>query len=228
MASQTGVHLVVTTLAKGKEATALAQCEEVIERGLDSFIEVGNALLQIRDERLYKSDYDDFETYCRERWDMSKRHVNRLIESAEVMQNLGPIGLTPSSESVARPLAALPAPVQRKAWAKAVETAEKPDKPTAKEVTAAVEIVAPKSKDRGDSEEVCWRRGLLYRATEAAAGAEFEDWSNFKVDAQLVAAAARTAQAWEKLSGYLRKLQNEHKKKRARAAKAHSPHLLRR
>lgn len=156
MASQTGVHLVVTTLAKGKEATALAQCEEVIERGLDSFIEVGNALLQIRDQRLYRSDYDNFEVYCQERWDMSGRRAHQLIDSAKVIQNIGTEPLVQSgplpsqklNERVIRPLAALPAPVQRKAWAKAVETAEKPGKPTAKEVAAAVEIVAPKKTER--------------------------------------------------------------------------------
>lgn len=207
----------MTTLAKGKEATALAACEEVIERGLDSFIEVGNALLQIRDERLYRKDYDDFETYCQERWSMTRGRVNQLIRANQVIANLDTVVSKPASEAVARPLVALPAPIQRKVWAKAVESS-KNGKPTAKEVAVVVEIIAPKKKERGDSEAVCWRRGLLYRAAEAAAGAEFEDWSNFKVDSQLVAAAARAAQAWEKLSGYLRKLQNEHKKKRARAA----------
>lgn len=64
------------------------------------------------------------------------------------------------------------------------------------------------SKDAGDSDEVCWRRGLLYRAADATAGAAFEDWSSFHVNSQLVAAAARAATAWEKLHGYLGRLHN--------------------
>jgi hypothetical protein len=47
---------------------ALAQCEGVIERGMKSFIEVGTALLKIRDERLYRENYGTFEEYCRKRW----------------------------------------------------------------------------------------------------------------------------------------------------------------
>ncbi len=138
----------MTTLAKGKEATTLAACEEVIERGLDSFIEVGNALLQIRDERLYRADYDDFETYCRERWDMSGRHAHRLIDSARVMQNLSTDQLvSPTSESQTRPLSALSAPAQRKAWKAAVESSPT-GKPTTREVEAAVETVAHKKQER--------------------------------------------------------------------------------
>jgi hypothetical protein len=132
------------TQASGK----LAQCEEVIERGLDSFIEVGNALLIIREERLYKDDYDDFKTYCQERWDTSDRHAHRLIDSAEVMQNIGtdqigqsgPLPSQQLKESQVRPLVALPPSDQRKAWEGAVKSS-KNGKPTAKQVADSVLLV---------------------------------------------------------------------------------------
>ena len=48
---------------------------------------------------------------------MSKRHANRLIESAEVVYNLGPIGpIAPTHESQVRPLAGLKPGHQREAW----------------------------------------------------------------------------------------------------------------
>jgi hypothetical protein len=82
----------------------LADCEAVIERGLTTFVEVGEALATIRDARLYKDTHGTFEDYCRERWGFSRRHSNRLIEAAEVVGILGPIGPTVTNEGQARAL----------------------------------------------------------------------------------------------------------------------------
>lgn len=124
-------------LAKAGQSQ-LAQCEEVIERGLDSFIEVGNALLQIREGRLYKDDYDNFEDYCRERWDMCGRRAHQLIDSAKVIQNIGTEpGFSPTSERQTRALTILPASKQREVWTAAVESSPK-GKPTAKQVVATI------------------------------------------------------------------------------------------
>jgi hypothetical protein len=57
--------------------------------------------------------------------------------------------------------------------------------------------------DEGDSEETCWRRGLLYRADNAASEAAYEDWSGFSVDPVLIDAARRAAKAWTELARYL-------------------------
>jgi hypothetical protein len=65
---------------------------------------------------------------------------------------------------------------------------------------------SPDSEDDGDSQEVIWRRGLLYRAEEAAGNARYEDWSQFTADSEVVAAAERAAEAWEKTAAYLREL----------------------
>ena len=40
-----------------------------IERGLETLVEVGNGLMQIRDGRLYQETHATFEEYCKERWD---------------------------------------------------------------------------------------------------------------------------------------------------------------
>jgi len=61
-------------------------------RGLATFVEVGQALMKIRDARLYRETHETFESYCRERWGWSRRHANRTIQAAEVAGVLGPMG----------------------------------------------------------------------------------------------------------------------------------------
>lgn len=134
------------------ERSELANHEAVIERGIGTFVEVGNALLAIREGKLYRSDYGTFEEYCRERWGMSKSHANRLISAADVMENLAPLGVKPVGEREVRPLTSLGPEVQREAWQRAVETA--PDgKVTAGHVQRVVEEMTrpdPETEDEDD------------------------------------------------------------------------------
>lgn len=91
-----------------EECHELAAAETVIERGLQTFYEVGTALLNIRDKRLYRDYAYSFEEYCRKRWNMSKTHANRLIDASEVISNLTPIGVElPANEAQARELVGL-------------------------------------------------------------------------------------------------------------------------
>ena len=79
----------------------LAECEQVIERGRQTFIEVGNALAAIRDGRLYTATHRSFEAYCRERWGMSRTHADRQIAAARRAE-LAPMGAKPENERQAR------------------------------------------------------------------------------------------------------------------------------
>src|ERR1051326_3053998 len=109
------------------EARRLKQCEKVIERGLDAFYQVGNALAEIRESRLYRISYAGFEDYCRERWKMSRFYAHRLIDAAQVVDNLLPIGNIPSNEAQARELAPFTPEVQKAVWHVAVSTAPTDD-----------------------------------------------------------------------------------------------------
>src|SRR3954468_15009600 len=117
-------------------AKSFKQLELVIERGLHTFVEVGQALLEIRDRKLYRAEYPTFEEYCKQRWGWSKSHVNRQIDAAGVIQNLTPIGVIPQHESQARPLTSLPPDDQRAAWEAAV--AANGPQPTAKQILTEV------------------------------------------------------------------------------------------
>jgi len=106
------------------EEQELAAHEAIIERGLKAFVDVGQALLAIRDARLYRAQFGTFEDYCRDRWGMSRIHAHRLIEAAGVTENLLPMGnILPESERQARPLTQLPPDVQPVVWQRAVDTA---------------------------------------------------------------------------------------------------------
>lgn len=88
---------------------SLPELEARIERGLQTFVEVGTALLEIRDRRLYREGgHQTFEDYCQTRWGFSKTHANRLVGAASVVGTLTPIGVTPpTNEAQARELALL-------------------------------------------------------------------------------------------------------------------------
>jgi hypothetical protein len=116
----------------------LAELETIIEKGLQTFMEVGSALFEIRDSRLYRNTHDSFESYLRERWNMSRQRAYQLIEASEVARNLSTVVDTlPTNERQMRPLAGLEPDQQRDAWGEA--TKDNPS-PTAKQVAAAVAV----------------------------------------------------------------------------------------
>lgn len=127
----------------GTDRADLARLEATINHGLQTFVEVGAALAEIRDRRLYREEHGTFEVYCEARWKMSRRQAYRLIDAADVVENVSNWSHpTPASEAVARPLTGLPPAQQREAWSLAVE--EKGGlQPTAKDVERAVERVVP-------------------------------------------------------------------------------------
>jgi len=129
-----------------KEINRKVELETIVRRGAQTFVEVGDALLEIRDSRLYRADFGTFEDYCRNVLGWSRRHANRLIAGAKVVHNLEAHGngtsmsQNPETSETARPLTKLPAERQPAAWARAVESAGG-GQPTAAQVGAVVEEV---------------------------------------------------------------------------------------
>lgn len=109
------------------EQTELEQYEQVIERGLQTFYEVGQSLMAIKEKRLYRSEFSDFETYCENRWSMTRWRARQFIAAAQTIDVLqdGTIGAAlPTTERQTRPLTELETPEQqRQAWQTAVDTA---------------------------------------------------------------------------------------------------------
>ena len=109
----------------------LVSLERVIEQGLTTFVEVGEALLEIRDRRLYRATHTSFDQYCQERWGFRRAHAHRLMQSARVLEALSPMGDTPASERQARELTPLLRdPDQlREAWSDATQQATRAGSP---------------------------------------------------------------------------------------------------
>lgn len=99
----------VAITLNAREVVRLDDAEQVIERGLHTFVEVGTALADIRDGRLYRESHGTFEAYCEQRWGLSRSHAYRLMEAAETVGAMSPIGDTPqpATESQARELSGL-------------------------------------------------------------------------------------------------------------------------
>jgi len=105
------------------ESHELERCEVVIKQGLQTFIEVGQALMTIKEKRLYRIGFKTFEDYCVERWSINKAYANRLIQATESITNLTPMGvILPKSERQVRPLTSLEPEIQKEVWTEVVKT----------------------------------------------------------------------------------------------------------
>lgn len=84
------------------EARHFRSLEGKIERGLQVFHEVGMALLEIRDKRLFRLTHTSFEAYCRDRWGLERQRAYQLMGAAEVVQVLpeGPVNEAQARELV--------------------------------------------------------------------------------------------------------------------------------
>lgn len=65
-------------------ARRLTELEATVERGLQTFVEVGEALREIRDSELYRAEHGTFEDYCSTRWGFTDRRARQLMRTAEI------------------------------------------------------------------------------------------------------------------------------------------------
>ena len=140
-----------------EEQQELAHCEAVIERGLETFFEVGQAMAIIREKRLYRADYKTFEEYCRDKWGIQRNYANKLIAASEVVANLEMGTIVPKTETQARPLTSLEPDQQRVVWSELLQDAQASGKPiTAAKVRAVVDTF--KTQSTQNKEELLQRR----------------------------------------------------------------------
>ncbi|MEH0020870.1 MAG: hypothetical protein V6Z89_14540 [Desulfobacter sp.] len=160
----------ITKFLTDLEKARLNKCERVIREGFNIFLDVGHALAEIRDSRLYRETHNTFERYCKEVWDFSKQHAYNQIYGYETITLLekksqqlltfsgaGPENgetcanasandrvLLPFNEAQTRPLVKLKNPDDRvKAWSMVLENLNRNPKAklTASLVSKAVKQV---------------------------------------------------------------------------------------
>lgn len=146
-----GHALTVTETAK------LENLETVIDGGLKSFVEVGRALVEVREGRLYRGNHVTFEKYCQERWGMSADYARKHIAAAETVNLIERDStntiVLPSNESQVRPLTKLPSEDRASAWMEAIEASPE-GRPTAAIVEEVVASRLPEPSEQAKQKSV--------------------------------------------------------------------------
>jgi ParB family chromosome partitioning protein len=141
-----------------EESHELERCEVVIKQGLQTFIEVGQALMTIKEKRLYRISFKTFEDYCTHKWGMVQQSATRLIRAYETVTNLQsePMGsLLPESERQVRPLTSLEPEIQKEVWKEVVKQSEETRQPiTAARVQEIVEHWKPLNEEVKEAKEM--------------------------------------------------------------------------
>lgn len=146
------------------ERSTLRKYEKVIEAHFQTFLDVGNALMNINGEGLYRETHQSFGGYCTDRWGLTKRRAYQLMQGAEIGQQVGTAvhtstqesqtvdQLVPDKERQTRELAKLPEETRPVAWSKAVSDAGG-EQPTASQVRSVVESYLTDEEDAVEDPE---------------------------------------------------------------------------
>lgn len=109
-----------------QEQERLKNCELVIQTGLDTFYQVGQALLEIQENKLYRQEFNTFDEYLQGRWNFGRTQAYNFINSAKVISNLkmSTIVDIPTNENQTRYLAQLEPDLQGYVWSNIINTFE--------------------------------------------------------------------------------------------------------
>lgn len=119
-----------------REESLLIELEGHIEEHLKGFKIVGHALSIIKEEKLYRLEYDTFEEYCAVQWDLSRPRAYQLTDCYMVLNHLSTMvdnndepkfKTLPVNERQTRPLTCLNMEQQAEAWAMVVEESKEKD-----------------------------------------------------------------------------------------------------
>ncbi len=116
-------NTVVTSLSL-TEQVLFRECETILRTGLKTFLEVGSALLTIRENRLYRGTHETFESYCNEYWGISRTYAWRVIGAAERVKLLPENYPKPNSEFQMRPFLKIKTEDFPKVWKQALRKAK--------------------------------------------------------------------------------------------------------
>jgi hypothetical protein len=132
-----GASVVVSTASRddkrlsAAERAELEQCVNIVQRGLTAWSEAGEALTRIRERQLYRETHSTFADFACETFALSRRRLDQLIQSWQILRNLEQSDETEKSisqfrpeqipEAAIRPLAGLAADDAVAAWSEAVD-----------------------------------------------------------------------------------------------------------
>lgn len=122
-----------------EERSKLDALEKIITKGKRSFVEVGLALAEIKEAKLYRQAHKTFAEYCESKWGWTSAYANYTIQGAEVVKAL-PEKMTTivANEGQARALSSVPEAKRVEVLEQAQANAEEEDRPvTARDISNA-------------------------------------------------------------------------------------------
>jgi hypothetical protein len=146
------VEPVALTPLSEAERDDLHRLEGIVRRGIETFLEVGRALKEIHDRKLYRASHRSFHAYVSGHFGMERAHAHRLVQSAAVVANLSPMGDIPMpvNERQIRPLTRFEKPEkQREVWAEVLKTNPLDTPITAKHVERVAFRLRPRRRRSG-------------------------------------------------------------------------------
>lgn len=118
--------------------------EATIKKGKKAFVDVGRALAEIRDRKLWRDVFDSFDAYCQEKWGFKRRRADELIQGAAVAGALAEVSGIPLNAGQATALSSVPEPDREKVLEAASEKAKSEDRPmTAADIKAQWDAANP-------------------------------------------------------------------------------------
>jgi hypothetical protein len=142
------------SLPSAEKKARLHELERVIEGSIASFLACGRALLQVREEELYRPLYNCFGDYLVKRCGITYSQGASLMRSTQVAEILlANDGALPSdlAESTLRPLQKLPEPLQIACWRLANRITEKPSHHVVSRIVRTVSAAIEQSQSNGSS-----------------------------------------------------------------------------
>jgi hypothetical protein len=127
----------------------LGELEQIINNGLRTYVQVGRALKEIRDQKLYLAEgYETFIDYLKRRFGWAKSYGHSVINASVVTERLSAIAdkvELPANEGQARPLVGLKPDEATAVWKKVIAESKKDAKPiTAEHVSEIATKMYPK------------------------------------------------------------------------------------
>lgn len=100
----------------------LPELESIVDAGLESIGNVGQALFAIKERELFKPQYATFGEYTEARWKMSADYAERLIRAGIVVLKIRAAGMAePTHTSHARALGTVPDEALTKVWQESLD-----------------------------------------------------------------------------------------------------------
>lgn len=121
----------LSTTLSPSERTQLERAEHLIQQGIKTFITIGQHLIEIRENKLYREDYQTFDDYMLQRWGIKRTTGYDYMAGYQLASNLeqasAPVDTTAIKPSFTRLLSKFPAETQVQLYTRAEALARAED-----------------------------------------------------------------------------------------------------